>query len=329
MLRSNITARRIALRLLAAAMALAATGSAFATFSIVACTPSGTCGAAVATNNLAVGATVIYAKAQVGAVASQYETNPSYGPKGIALLQQRASARAVVDALVRTDDGFEGQDASFRQVGVVGMRGEGAAFTGAQAMASAWAGSITGPGYAIQGNGLTSEAVVAAMRDSFLGSHGTLADRLVAALAAGQQAGGQSTGKMSAALLVRTPQGGFEDIDLRVDAASEPVPELRHLLDLNQANSAMARAERAQRRGNAGQARDALDEAVRLGADWDRIWRRAARLQMALGDSNGARQALAAFAHLNPAWAQLERQDPLYSALPLDAPPQSPPSSSE
>jgi uncharacterized Ntn-hydrolase superfamily protein len=195
MLRSNITARRIALRLLAAAMALAVTGPTFATFSIVACTPSGTCGAAVATNNLAVGATVIYAKAQVGAVASQYETNPSYGPKGIALLQQRASARAVVDGLVRTDDGFEGQDASFRQVGVVGMRGEGAAFTGAQAMASAWAGSITGPGYAIQGNGLTSEAVVAAMRDSFLGGHGTLADRLVAALAAGQQAGGQTASR--------------------------------------------------------------------------------------------------------------------------------------
>ncbi|MFC6842152.1 DUF1028 domain-containing protein [Xanthomonas theicola] len=212
---------------------------------------------------------------------------------------------------------------------MVGMRGEGAAFTGAQAMASAWAGSITGHGYAIQGNGLNSEAVVAAMHDGFLGGNGALADRLVAALAAGERVGGQRTGKMSAALLVRTPQGGFQDINLRIDAASEPVPELRHLLDLNQANSAMGRTGRAQRQGNAEQAQGALSEALRLGVDWDCIWRRAARLQMALGHSNGARQALAAFAHLNPAWAQLERQDPLYAALPSDAPPQSPPSRSQ
>ncbi|NYF19287.1 putative Ntn-hydrolase superfamily protein [Xanthomonas sp. JAI131] len=310
--------RQRAVRLIAVAFGFAIAGPALATFSIVACAPSGTCGAAVATNNLAVGATVIYAQANVGAVASQYETNPSYGPKGLALLQRHVSARAALDELVRTDDGFEGQDAAFRQVGIVGIGDEGAAFTGEQAMASPWSGSATGPGYAIQGNGLKSEAVIAAMRGAFLDGKGSLADRLLAALAAGQRAGGQTTGKMSAALLVRTQEGGFQDIDLRIDAAADPVPALRHLLDLHQANSAMVRAERAQRRGKREQARIALHEAIRLGADWDRVWRRAARLQMALGDSNGALQALAAFAHLNPTWAQLEMQDPLYTALPAD-----------
>jgi len=288
---------------------------AFATFSIVACQPSGTCGAAVATNNLAVGATVIYAKADVGAVASQFETNPSYGPKGLALLQRGTSAQATVDELIRTDDGFEEQDASYRQIGVVGVSGNGAAYTGAEALGSPWAGSITGAGYAIQGNGLNSDAVVKAMRDAFLATNGSFADRLLASLAAGQIAGGQTSGKLSAALLVRTREGGFQDIDLRVDAANQPVPELRHLLDMNEANSAMVRAERAQRQGHPDEARVALAEAIKLGFDWDRIWRRAARLQIALGDSNAAIQSLAAFAHLNIVWARLELHDPIYAAL--------------
>jgi uncharacterized Ntn-hydrolase superfamily protein len=111
---------------------------------------------------------------------------------------------------------------------------------------------------------------------------------------------------MSAALLVRTREGGFQDVDLRVDAAARPIPELRHLLDLNEANSAMARAERAQRRGKPDEARAALADAIRLGGDWDRIWRRAVTLQLALGDVNAARQAFAAFAHLNPTWAEID-----------------------
>ena len=158
-------------------------------------------------------------------------------------------------------------------------------------------------------------SVLIAMRDAFLVGKGSLADRLVASLAAGQAAGGQTTGKMSAALLVRTRAGGFQDIDLRIDSAKDPIPDLRHLLDLNEANSAIAKAERAQRHGKPEISRIALNEAITLGADWDRIWRRAARLQMALGDKNGALQALSALAHINPKWAQLELKDPAFSAL--------------
>ena len=288
---------------------------AFATFSIVACEPSGICGAAVATNNLAVGATVIYAKAGVGAVASQFETNPSYGPKGLAFLQNGVSAKTAVSELIRTDDGFEGQDGSWRQVGVIGTSGSGASYTGAKALESPWTGAITGIGYSIQGNGLKNEAVILSMRDAFLNAKGSLADRLVVSLTAGQAAGGQTTGKLSAALLIRTPEGGFQDIDLRVDASNEPVPQLRHLLDLNAANGAMVRAERAQRQGKPDVARIALAEAIKLGFDWDRIWRRAAHLQMALGDQNAALQSFAAFAHLNPVWARLELNEPEFASL--------------
>ncbi|HVW73966.1 MAG TPA: DUF1028 domain-containing protein [Rhizomicrobium sp.] len=300
---------------LLALIGLFASDPAWATFSIIACEPSGSCGAAVATNNLAVGATVIYAQAGIGAVASQFETNPSYGPKGLALLKSGLSAQDAVAELIRTDNGFEGQDASFRQVGVVGLANSGAAYTGKEAMASPWAGSLTGPGYAIQGNGLRSGAVLEDMRDAFLKTKGLLADRLVAALEAGQAAGGQTTGKLSAALLVRTPAGGFQDTDLRVDASDAPVPELRRLLGMYEANGAMSRAERAARSGQTAAARAALAEAVYLGSGWDRIWRRAARLQMTLGSSDGAIQALAAFAHLNPSWAKSEMKDPVFAPL--------------
>jgi len=291
---------------------------AHATYSIVACDAAGSCGAAVATDNLAVGATVIHARAGVGAVATQFETNPAYGPRGLALLQGGMSARDAVAELVRTDDGFEGQDASFRQVGLVGASGPGASFSGSEALASPWAGALQGPGYAIQGNGLRSAGVASAMREAFARGGGALADRLVAALEAGEAAGGQTTGRMSAALLVRTRDGGFQDIDLRVDAAEQPVPELRRLLGLHEANDAMVGAERAHRNGDDAGARAALAQAIRLGFGWDRIWRRAARLQMALGDRDGALQSLAAFMHLNPGWARTDMQDAVFDPLRAD-----------
>lgn len=175
--------------ILAMLFALAAS-PAWATFSIVACDSGRNCGAAVATNNLAVGATVIYAQAGVGAVASQFETNPSCGPQGLGLLATGQSADSALRELLGTDDGFEGQDVSFRQVGVVGPRGDGAAFSGAEALSSGWFGELTGPGYSIQGNGLTGPEVLEAMRFRFLAAEGSLAERLISALEAGEAAGG-------------------------------------------------------------------------------------------------------------------------------------------
>lgn len=303
---------------IAALLALVTSTPARATFSILACGSDG-CGAAVATNNLAVGATVIYAKAGVGAVASQFETNPSHGPRGLTLLEGGRDADAALREVLRTDDGFEGQDISYRQVGIVGTAGSGAAYTGKAAANSSWAGALTGSGYAIQGNGLAGSFVLDAMRERFLATRGTLANRLLAALEAGQAAGGQTTGRLSAALLVRTSGGGFQDVDLRVDAADRPIPELRRLLGMYEANAAMARAERAVRNGRMSLARANLADAIRLGAGWDRIWRRAARLEISMGDKNAALQALAALASINAVWARSETEDPLYAHLWEDA----------
>lgn len=299
-----------------AALLLVIPKLAWATFSIVACEADGTCGAAVATNNLAVGASVIYAQAGTGALATQFETNPHYGPKGLALLKAGAKPQAVLDKLLAEDGDFEGDDIGARQVGLVGAAGSGVAYTGKQAADSPWAGSLTGVGYSVQGNGLAGPQVVAAMRDAFLSGNGPFADRLLAALEAGQAAGGQSTGKLSAALLVRTPEGDWQDIDLRVDASATPLPDLRRLLGMQEANGVLARANREARSGHPAEARAALAEAQKLAPGWDRVWRRSARLYRELGDPAAAQGALAEMAKINPTWAALEKADPLYRPSP-------------
>ncbi|MET0337620.1 MAG: DUF1028 domain-containing protein, partial [Caulobacter sp.] len=123
-----------------------------ATFSIAACDAEKTCGVAVATNNLAVGASVAYAQGGVGAVATQFETNPNYGSKGLRLLSLGRSPEEVVRTLLAEDGDFEGQDTSWRQVALVAADGRSYAFTGAQAAASTWAGDEAQKGFSVQGN---------------------------------------------------------------------------------------------------------------------------------------------------------------------------------
>ncbi|MDL5366107.1 DUF1028 domain-containing protein [Xanthomonas sp. NCPPB 2654] len=286
-----------------------------ATFSVVACAPDGTCGAAVATNNLAVGASVIHAKAGVGALATQYETNPTYGPRGLERLAAGSAPADVMSDLLANDGNFDGTTTAARQVGIVSAAGESATYTGEEAAASAWAGARHGKGYAVQGNGLASARVLAAMETAFLSCRATLANCLMSALEAGEQAGGQTTGRLSAALLVRTPGGGWEDIDLRVDASASPVPDLRRLLDRYYAHQAMIKAERLAGRGKIAEAKLALAEALHLSWHWDRIWRRAARLSMRLGALDDALAQLGVFASENPVWARIELQDPIYRPL--------------
>jgi len=202
------------------------------TFSIVARDPeTGDLGVAVQSKFLAVGAVVPWAKAGVGAVATQAWANTAFGPEGLALMEQGLSAQEALDRLVAADD-----DAAHRQVGMVDARGNAATFTGAQCLP--WAGGRTGPGYACQGNILVSEDTVIAMAETFEATKGGLWDRLVAALAAGQEAGGDSRGQQSAALLVVREKGGYGGrndrfIDLRVDDHPAPIDELKRLLGLH------------------------------------------------------------------------------------------------
>jgi uncharacterized Ntn-hydrolase superfamily protein len=202
------------------------------TFSIVA-TDGSAWGVAVASKFLAVGAAVPAARAGVGAIATQSYANLSYRPDGLAHLEQGRSAQETLDALTAAD-GLREQ----RQAGIVDGQGRAATFTGDAC--HAWAGGVTGDGYAIQGNILTGADVVAAMEQAWLASDpgAPLARRLLAALVAGDQAGGDSRGRQSSALFVVTPGGGYGggndvSVDLRVDDHEAPIPEIIRLLDLH------------------------------------------------------------------------------------------------
>lgn len=305
---------RLVLVLLGTCLA-ALSPTAHATFSIIACDRAGSCGVAVATNNLAVGSSVLYVQAKVGALVTQYETNPSYGPKGLSLLATGMPPEGVIKALLAGDGNFDGTTIASRQVGVVAVGGSSATYTGEEAADSAWAGARHGTGYSVQGNGLASAQVATAMEETFLASTGTLAERLMASLEAGQQAGGQTIGKLSAALLVRTPAGAWQDVDLRVDASAEPIRDLHRLMDQHYAHQAIIKAERRANQGKVVEAKESLAEALHRSWYWDRIWRRAARLAMKMGDEEEALGYLGVFVATNPAWAREELKDPIYQSL--------------
>jgi uncharacterized Ntn-hydrolase superfamily protein len=202
------------------------------TFSIVACDlKSDEWGIAVASKFPAVGAVVPWAKADAGAVATQSFANTSFGPAGLVLMAEGVSAPEALARLLENDSGKEQ-----RQVGMVDAKGNSATFSGKEC--HAWAGGVTGFGYAIQGNILTGPKVVQAMQSSFLESPGDLATRLHAALLAGDRAGGDKRGRQSAAILVVQPKGGYggfndRKIDYRVDDALDPVAQLGELIGLH------------------------------------------------------------------------------------------------
>ena len=226
---------RLAAGIAAAAIAAVALAPpARATFSIVAYdSVTQELGVAVQSRAFSVGMAVPWAEAGVGAIATQASTNESFGPLGLAMLRKGKSAPDVLRALLAADSG-----SAHRQVGIVDARGSSAAHTGADC--STWAGQRTGRGYSIQGNLLAGEGVVAGMEQAFLSSPGELAERLLAALDAGQAAGGDKRGMQSAALLVVRPSEKYPEyntryIDLRVDDNREPIRELHRVYGILEA----------------------------------------------------------------------------------------------
>jgi uncharacterized Ntn-hydrolase superfamily protein len=202
------------------------------TFSIVAHDPvNGDLGVAVQSKFLAVGSVVPFARAGIGAVATQSYANVAYGPEGLRLMAAGWTAQEALNHLLTLD-----LDVTQRQVLLVDAAGGAAGHTGEKC--HDWAGHLVGDGYACGGNILLGEATVQAMAETFEGTQGPLPERLVAALAAGQAAGGDSRGQQSAALLVvRTAgsYGGRSDryVDLRVDDHPEPIAELERILGLH------------------------------------------------------------------------------------------------
>lgn len=205
-----------------------------ATYSIVARDPvTGELAVAVQSKFLSVGAVVPWAKANVGAIATQAMANVSFGPKGLELLQEDLTAQQVLDQLIAGDESRE-----HRQLAIVDRHGNAAAYTGNKCMH--WAGHQVGDGYTCQGNILVSESTVTEMAAAYEASTDLphLADRVLAALSAAQQAGGDSRGKQSSALYVVREKGGYGGfidrlVDLRVDDHPEPVEELIRLLELH------------------------------------------------------------------------------------------------
>ena len=203
------------------------------TFSIVGYDPvTKEHGVAVASKFLSVGSLAPYAKAGVGAIATQSWVNVDYGIKGLQLMESGLNAEEALQEVTKGDEKL-----SVRQVGFVDANGKGATFTGEECFD--WAGGIAGENFACQGNILVDENTVKAMSETFQKTEGTLATRLVKALLAGEEAGGDSRGKQSASLLVVKENGGYGGytdryIDLRVDDHQEPVVELQRLLHLHQ-----------------------------------------------------------------------------------------------
>ncbi|WP_416841602.1 DUF1028 domain-containing protein [Haloferax sp. DFSO52] len=201
------------------------------TFSIVARDPDqNAVGVAVQSKFISVGSVVPFVSADAGAIATQSFANVAYGPDGLDLLREGHTADEMVERLTEADD-----DAPSRQVGVVGQDGSVAAFTGSDCFDVA--GDVQGATYTVQGNILENEETLDAMAEAFETTDGGLPERLLAALHAGNDAGGDKRGEQSAAMYIAKPDGGYDGgndrwVDVRVDDHEHPIDELERVFKL-------------------------------------------------------------------------------------------------
>lgn len=204
------------------------------TFSIVAIDPAnGDMGVAVASRYFSVGTVVPWAEAGVGAVATQANVNVGYGSRALELLKQGLTAPQALQKMM-AEDPFEGKDG--RQVAIIDAKGNIATYTGPKALN--WAGDRQGKTWSAQGNILAGPQVVESMGRAFESTQGELAEKLYAALKAGDDAGGDRRGRQSASILVVRKRGGRNInndryVYINVDDNPNPLAELRRLLDLN------------------------------------------------------------------------------------------------
>ncbi len=285
-----------------------------ATFSIVGFDPTtGEIGVAVASKFLAVGAVVPWAKAGVGAVATQAFANTTYGPEGLRLLANGLTAHEVIDSLTSADP-----DRERRQVGIVDAHGNSATFTGKECIP--WAGGKVGRHYACQGNILVSQATIDAMAETFENSEGELAVRLLKALKAGEAAGGDSRGKQSAAILVVKEGGGYlglndRYIDLRVDDDPQPIEELARLLRIQRSYSALFKASALRQGGDLEGALAEARRAVEINPGLPEALYDLACYYALSGQVDVALQTLRQAIDLAPRFKQMAKEDPDLESL--------------
>lgn len=231
------------------ALALTGTTAAEATYSIVARDPAtGEMGVAVQSHWFSVGTVVTWAEAGVGAVATQSLADPAYGPRGLDLMRTEMSAEDALRALLEADDA-----SAVRQVAMIDDDGNVAAHTGDRCIAAA--GQIVGINFSVQANLMVSDNIVPAMAHAFEETSGDLAARMMAALTAAQEAGGDIRGKQSAAMLIVKGEGSGRPwadrtLDLRVEDHAEPIEELARLLDVHRAYDSMNRGDVAIEHGD-------------------------------------------------------------------------------
>ncbi|HDR05202.1 MAG TPA: DUF1028 domain-containing protein [Candidatus Marinimicrobia bacterium] len=284
------------------------------TFSIVAADPeSGEVGIAVASRFFGVGVVVPWAKADVGAVATQSYANTSFGWRGLELLEKGLTPKEVRDILLRNDE-----NPSQRQFGIVSADGQSASYTGENCLN--WAGGRSGLNYAVQGNILAGESVITAMEKVFLNTKGSLAERLYAALLAGDKEGGDSRGKQSAALLVvkaGAGYGGFTDqaIDIRVDDHAEPFLELGRLLKIAMMNYDWNEGWTLFTKKEYQKALPYMERAANNAPDYAEVHYDLAVIRLAAGDEKAALKALEKTFALNPSLRKQAAGDPDFKKL--------------
>jgi uncharacterized Ntn-hydrolase superfamily protein len=288
------------------------------TFSIVGRdSVTGELGIAVASRFFAVGSVVPWAKAGIGAVATQSYANTTFGWRGLELLEKGADPGQVMKILLQNDT-----DPNRRQFGIVSSNGQSVTYTGTGC--APWAGGRSGPNYACQGNILAGESVVVEMEKAWLTTQGSLADRLYAALMAGEKAGGDSRGKQSAAILVvkqNAGYGGYTDraIDIRIDDHAEPFVEIGRLLNYAQMNYAWNEAWTAFTQKQYKNALPLMERAATLAPDNGEVLYDLAVIRLAAGDKPNALVALRKAVSVNPKLKAAAAGDHDLDALRSDA----------
>jgi uncharacterized Ntn-hydrolase superfamily protein len=307
---------------LLAGIVLAGTGFGFNirpghTFSIVALDKStGELGVAVQSHWFSVGSSVPWAEAGVGAVATQSFIDPSYGALGLDLMRAGKSAAETLAALLKAD-----ANAASRQVGMVDAQGRAAAHTGAACIAEA--GQAIGDGFTCQANMMMKNTVWQAMAEAYRSAPGELVDRLVAALEAAQNEGGDIRGRQSAAIIVvrgrRTGVPWKDRIyDLRVEDHSDPIAEIKRLVRLNKAYNHMNKGDEWLTAGKTAEAMVEYTEGMRIYPDnpemifWPAV---------TLASTGKVDDSLPLFKRIfaaDPNWAELLRRLPAAGQFPKD-----------
>lgn len=233
------------------------------TYSIVARDPeTGEMGVAVQSHWFSVGSIVSWGEAGVGVIATQSFVNPSFGQRGLEMLKQGMTAQEVVDLLIASDEGRD-----FRQLAIVDAKGNSAAYTGSKCIPEA--GHIVGDNYSVQANLMLSNLVWSEMSKAFESTDGPLAERLVAALEAAENVGGDIRGKQSAAILVVKGEATgklWEDryIDLRVEDNPDPISEIKRLLKVFRAYEHMNNGDLAVEKNDMKLAMDHYSTAMKM-----------------------------------------------------------------